>query len=675
MKHIKTKIIIIIFIFCFGSPSAVSKNPNLSNKYNRWLLKEAAYIITPSEKKVFNLLQTDREREMFIQMFWDHRDPDEHTKENEFKIEHIRRIKYADHHFGKGTPTPGWKTEMGRIYIILGEPNQIQSYENMTQIYPVVIWFYQGMNRYGLPDAFNVVFFKQYGAGDYELYSPVKHGPSNLMVHFNGDINDYLSQYRQLREIQKEVADVSLTLIEGQQNNVIRPSIASDILVHKKIKEMPAKKLDDTYASKLLKYKQYISIDHSAKYIGSSSLIKIIRDKNGHHIVNYLIEPKRLSMAQNEERLSADLIINGTVTDKNNEIIFNFEKKIPVRISESQARSAASKLFAIEDSFPLIPGDYKINLLLRNRLSKEFTSFEKTVHIDDDHSEIIGNLLLGNRVGKVQSHIDSGSPFTKNSKKISVSPRNDFIPGQDMHLFFQLLNSDPLPEKALVTYLISGEKGGKLSGLIDLNTHRDRINIIKTISLKGLKPDYYSLNMRIIDKDGKVLDSETEDFYISPNRFLKRPWVVSQKNKDWETEKNSILGIQYSNKKMFKPALAYLGKAYYSNQSAISIALNYCSVLFKVKRYEEIIRIGHSFLSHNDKHKFYTLLALSSHTLKQYNSAIEYYKKYISYYGENIHILRSLQQCYQKSGDQNSARTIKMQLDTLTTGGLGKKSE
>lgn len=122
---------------------------------------------------------------------------------------------------------------MGRIYIILGEPNQIQNYEHTAGIYPVVIWFYQGMNKYGLPEAFNVVFFKQYGAGDFELYSPVKHGPSNLMVHYKGDVNDYISQYRELSELQKEVANVSLTLIEGQSNNVVRPSVASDILVQK----------------------------------------------------------------------------------------------------------------------------------------------------------------------------------------------------------------------------------------------------------------------------------------------------------------------------------------------------------------------------------------------------------------------------------------------------------
>jgi len=48
---------------------------------------------------------------------------------------------------------------MGKIHIILGAPKFIERYENETEVYPTVVWFYQGMSKYGLPDAFNVVTF------------------------------------------------------------------------------------------------------------------------------------------------------------------------------------------------------------------------------------------------------------------------------------------------------------------------------------------------------------------------------------------------------------------------------------------------------------------------------------------------------------------------------------
>jgi len=667
MKNVYSKTLFFFFITVSIIFPAGKKYSHLQPKFRNWLTKDAVYIITPSEKKIFNLLKTDREREVFINMFWDQRDHDELTSENEFKDEHYRRLDYANHHFGKGTPTPGWKTEMGRIYIILGEPNQIQRYENMTEVYPVVIWFYQGMTKYGLPDAFNVVFFKQYGAGDYELYSPTRHGPSSLMIHYLGDVNDYLSQYMKLREIQKEIADVSMTLIEGDSNKMIRPSIASDILIQKKIKEMPAKKLNDEYAKKFFTYKEFISMDHSAKYISSSSAIKIIRDKRGDNIVNYIIEPKKLSMIQNGDQLSTNLDINGSIIDKENKMIFNFEKTIPVRLSGSQAKSVRSMLFALEDSFPLIPGDYKINILMRNRLSKEFTSFEKTIQIDDNKSMKIGNLLLGNRIEESKNPENSHKPFYHKGLRISISPRNDFSPDQDLYLFFQILNTEPSKKASRIEYTISGDKGGSLFGKKDLTKTNDKKNILERIPLKGLRIDYYSIKVDLFDEKNNIIDSREENFYISPNRSLKRPWVVSQNNNQWDNEKNSILGIQYSNKKEFKPALDHLGKVYFSNPSIISTALNYCSVLFKVKKYNDIINVGRTFTDHSENHKFFTLMALSSHAVRKYDNAIDYYKKYISYYGENIQILRSLEKCYLKLGNTNAAASVRKRADLIVS--------
>ena len=72
--------------------------------------------------------------------------------ENEFKTEHYRRINYANKHHGRGTPTKGWKTDRGRIYIILGEPQEIQKCEHETEIIPTEIWFYQGKVELGPPE-------------------------------------------------------------------------------------------------------------------------------------------------------------------------------------------------------------------------------------------------------------------------------------------------------------------------------------------------------------------------------------------------------------------------------------------------------------------------------------------------------------------------------------------
>ncbi len=107
---------------------------DLPYKYKKWLEEEVVYIISEKERQVFLSLQTDQERDIFIEAFWKQRDPTPNTPENEFKTEHYRRIKFANERFGRETPTPGWKTDMGRIYIILGEPRQIERLENESEL-------------------------------------------------------------------------------------------------------------------------------------------------------------------------------------------------------------------------------------------------------------------------------------------------------------------------------------------------------------------------------------------------------------------------------------------------------------------------------------------------------------------------------------------------------------
>ena len=90
----------------------------LASGYIRWIQEDVAYIITDEERRAFNQLGTDDEREQFVEQFWLRRDPTPDTVENEYKEEHYRRIAYSNEHFASGIP--GWRTDRGRIYIRFG---------------------------------------------------------------------------------------------------------------------------------------------------------------------------------------------------------------------------------------------------------------------------------------------------------------------------------------------------------------------------------------------------------------------------------------------------------------------------------------------------------------------------------------------------------------------------
>ncbi len=99
--------------------------PELKKVYKDWLEKDVTYIITDDERKAFKKLQTDEEREAFIEEFWRRRDPDPDTEENEYREEYYERIAYANENFAFAS-LQGWRTDRGRIHILYGPPDEIR---------------------------------------------------------------------------------------------------------------------------------------------------------------------------------------------------------------------------------------------------------------------------------------------------------------------------------------------------------------------------------------------------------------------------------------------------------------------------------------------------------------------------------------------------------------------
>ena len=98
----------------------------LSDVDRRWLTEDVLYIISDDERRAFLELGTAEEREQFIEIFWRNRNPDQESPVNPIREEHYRRLAYADEHFASGVP--GRKTDRGRMYIIWGPPDEIETH-------------------------------------------------------------------------------------------------------------------------------------------------------------------------------------------------------------------------------------------------------------------------------------------------------------------------------------------------------------------------------------------------------------------------------------------------------------------------------------------------------------------------------------------------------------------
>jgi GWxTD domain-containing protein len=132
----------------------------LKKVYHKWLSEDVSYIITIEEARAFKMLKTDEQRETFIEQFWQRRDPDTSTKENEFRREYYGRIAYANENFSFNY-VPGWRTDRGRIFITYGKPDAVEQFPSGER------WIYKNIQGLGSNVAFEFVDVS--GSGEYRL--------------------------------------------------------------------------------------------------------------------------------------------------------------------------------------------------------------------------------------------------------------------------------------------------------------------------------------------------------------------------------------------------------------------------------------------------------------------------------------------------------------------------
>jgi len=181
--------------------------------YRHWIHQEVNYIITRAERNEFLALKTDDERDKFIERFWELRNPSPGAPTNSYKEDIYKRIEYANDHFTTNGSNDGWNTDMGRIYITLGPPQQKARYVTQSEIRGMEIWFYTISNP-ALPPSFNIVFWEK-DFGDFRLYSPYADGPDKLVSSHFSELGRVQSVLEVDHILGREVALTTLSLIPG----------------------------------------------------------------------------------------------------------------------------------------------------------------------------------------------------------------------------------------------------------------------------------------------------------------------------------------------------------------------------------------------------------------------------------------------------------------------------
>ncbi|MFB0564695.1 MAG: GWxTD domain-containing protein [Candidatus Aminicenantaceae bacterium] len=659
----KRKLVVPVLIMFLFIPLQAEKKgrAELPERYKKWLEEEVIYIITKREKDVFLQLETDKGRDIFIEAFWKQRDPTPGTPQNEFKQEHYRRFSYATEFFGRGTPRPGWKTDQGRIYIILGPPNNIEEYENVMNVHPTQIWFYYGEPRYGFPTAFKVIFFKKEGFGEYVLYSPSIHGPHDLIADYIGSPRNVQEAYQALSQFEPNLAQETLSLIPGERILPGAVSLASNKLLSN-IYSYPQKRVEDTYAEAILKYKDIVEVEYTANYISSDSLVRIIKDDSGFFLVHYSVEPKKLSVDFYDNKYNAHFKLDGRVSDLNGKTIYQYSKEIPLSFTGDQIKDIESKSFALQDMFPLVAGHFRFALLIKNTISKEFTSLEKDIIIPSDISALqISSLILGYKIEKIITPSKDIVPFRIGENQVLCQPREIFTQEDTLVVFFQVLGlNSAVRSQGQLKFTIFKEEEEFFSQTKKFSEFQTDENFIEELSLKNYLPGFYRIKVSVLDKDGNEVLFENEDFEITTGIDLPRPLVISRiMPASFMEEYTYILGIQQLNQGNIKEAISLLGEAYHKNPVQLKFALGYSQALFINGEYQKVKEVLMPFFSDQvNRGEVLYFLGKSCHALGQFTEAISYYKNYLSRFGTNLEILNLMGTCYYRLGNRKEALQI-----------------
>lgn len=150
--------------FLAPAPAAAKKGPD---KYEKWLKEEVALLVLPEEKAEFEGLKTDADKDRFIELFWAKRDPSPGSRINEFRDEWMARLDHVNKTYAAGVGPKGWRSDMGKVYLIFGPPAEVRGAVPEANVNPsggsqieapAQVWTYQPMPDLSLTEPFQVVF-------------------------------------------------------------------------------------------------------------------------------------------------------------------------------------------------------------------------------------------------------------------------------------------------------------------------------------------------------------------------------------------------------------------------------------------------------------------------------------------------------------------------------------
>ncbi len=400
----------------------------LDSQYKKWLNEDVVYIISPEERSAFLHLQTNEEREQFIEAFWQRRNPDPDSAENTFKEEHYRRIAYTNEHYSSGIP--GWKTDRGRIYIMWGPPDEIQSHPSggsydrpaeegggETSTYPFEDWRYRYLE--GIGENVELEFVDPTMSGEYHLTMDPSEKDALTYVPGAG---------------LTEMESMGLSSKTARFNNTDGTHMAaplgmtpetmqefSRLDLYAKIQQAPPVKFKDLEAvvtSRLVR--DQIKFQYRTDFLRITSDTVLVP-------ITIQIPTRQLSFQEKNGVDSASVNLFGRVTSLSGRIVNTFEDTVRRDVPAALLQQSLGTASIYQKAIPLTPGLYRLDIVLKdiNNGNVGVVNTRLAVPRFEDDSLSSSTLILADEILRVSSKDIGLGQFVLGDVK--VRPRIDAI--------------------------------------------------------------------------------------------------------------------------------------------------------------------------------------------------------------------------------------------------------
>jgi GWxTD domain-containing protein len=537
------------------SASADDRVDKLPEKERKWLTEEVPYIITNVEREAFLSLQSEQERDAFVEAFWRKRDENPATLDNEYRDEHYKRLEYANEFFGRDTFRKGWQTDRGRYYILLGPPRNRQTFEN-DAVYPTELWFYDNsdLKQYGLPPFFYLLFFRRFGAGELEIYSPVLDGPQALLTGPDTKSADFREDveraYTKLNEVDPELAQASLSFRTDEGDTAQFQAVSfGTVALMDQIKDVPFHNLDTGYAERLDFERGNVESDYLFRYVPSLGAVATLPGPDGASFVHWVIELEPESVAYVKDQETGVYGSRFVVTmeavprDDPDKIALQSRNESFVRLQESDTASLHRPL-AYTGMVPLVPGAFHFRVILRNRAcpsrdekdcAKSYTLLDRDIDVPDWSQGSTGSTepaLTGVVLGygkELREGVPLYRAFRFGSMELLPDPSAIYAIDETLVAAVDFRNA---PADSQIRFRVVADNGAQetedaaaaLDESIPLGAQAPS-PMMQELSLAGFQGGRFRLVTTLVGEGGRKLGEIATPFSVSPRTSIPRPAV------------------------------------------------------------------------------------------------------------------------------------------------------